>query len=102
MTRPKPNKISLKEASSSIAKPGFIITTSIDQWDKLLEEALRELNIEKRVVHTETRPHIYSLLQEELEDETANRNSSNDLRIAETVLTQIELSYTEEAESDHN
>ena len=68
---------------------------------RLVEEALRELNNEKRVVHTETRPHIYSFPQDEPGDETAGRNSIYDLRNAEssdTPLTQQELSYTEEAD----
>ncbi len=35
MTRPKLNQISLKGIFS---KPGFVITMSIGQWDKFLEE----------------------------------------------------------------
>ena len=65
---------------------------------RFTEEALRKLNDEKQVVHTQTRPHIYSLPQDEPEDETANRNTNNDLRNAESQVepTQTELSYIEE------
>lgn len=41
MKRPKLNQIPLKIAMQWIttnAKPGFVITMSIDQWDKFLEE----------------------------------------------------------------
>lgn len=39
MIRPKLNQISLEEAYKNFGKPGFIITMSIGQWDKFLEEA---------------------------------------------------------------
>lgn len=51
---------------------------------RFTEEALRELNDEKLVTHTQTRPHIYSLPQDKPEDETADRNTNNEMRNAES------------------
>ncbi len=39
MKRPKLNPISLSEAYKTLGKPSFVITMSIGQWDKFLEEA---------------------------------------------------------------
>ncbi len=68
------------------------------------EQALKELNDEERVTHTESKPHVYSLVvQSQPINDSANRNTNNDLRNAETSdkPTQTELSYIEEAENDH-
>ena len=64
------------------------------------EQALKELNDEERVTHTDSKPHVYSLVvQSQPINDSANRNTNNDLRNAEPGLTQAELSYTEEAEA---
>jgi len=39
MIRPKLDQISLEEIFRPMGKPGFIITMSVGQWDKFLEEA---------------------------------------------------------------
>lgn len=39
MKRPKLNPTSLSEAYETFSKPGFVITMSVGQWDKFLEEA---------------------------------------------------------------
>ncbi len=67
------------------------------------EQALKELNDEERVTHTESKPHTYSLVvQKQPTNDSTNRNTNNDLRNAESDLTQTELQYTEEADREHN
>lgn len=68
------------------------------------EQALKELYDEERVTHTESKPHVYSLVvQNQPVNDSANRNTNNDLRNAEsTKSTQTELSYSEEADREHN
>jgi hypothetical protein len=65
------------------------------------EQALKELNDEERVTHTESKPHVYSLVaQSQSINDSANRNTNNDLRNAEPGLTQTELSYQEEVSDE--
>lgn len=67
------------------------------------EQALRELNDEELVIHSESKPHVYSLvIQSQPVNGSANRNAIYDLQNAEPGLTQTELKYTKEAENDHS
>lgn len=38
MIRPKLDKIRLEEGFKAFGRPGFVITMSVGQWDKFLEE----------------------------------------------------------------
>jgi KaiC/GvpD/RAD55 family RecA-like ATPase len=63
---------------------------------RLVEEALKGLKAQKLIVHTSTKPHIYSLVIDEPVEDSANRNGIYEVQSAET-LTQPELLYREEA-----
>lgn len=65
--------------------------------ERLVDQALRELNKEELVIHTTSKPHIYSLAKENSED-FASRNDIYDLQNAGTVLTHSELLFREEAD----
>lgn len=66
------------------------------------EQALKELLEDNLVIHTKTRPNVYSLVVQDqsADEDSANRNGIYDLRNAESKVepTQTELPYTEETE----
>ena len=64
---------------------------------RLVEDALTELNNEKRIIHTTTKPHIYSLPNNEPIEDSADRNTIYDLRNAESP-TQAGLNFEEESD----
>lgn len=65
--------------------------------ERFVETALKELTDKSLVTHTTSKPHIYSLVNKDTVDDSANRNGIYGLRNAES-LTQAEISYSEEAD----
>ncbi|MBI1863842.1 AAA family ATPase [Candidatus Woesebacteria bacterium] len=58
---------------------------------RLVESALKELTNEGEVIHTKSKPHIYSLAKNESTNDSANRNGIYELRNAESKVKQTEL-----------
>lgn len=65
---------------------------------RTVEQALKELHLVGEVTHTDSKPHIYSLVKDQAQEDSANRNTIYDLRNAELQIkpNQTELSYIEE------
>ncbi len=53
---------------------------------RLAEEALKGLSNQKLIIHTSTRPHIYSLVIDEPVEDSANRNGIYGVQSAETLI----------------
>ena len=91
----QPEKLKLDEAKEAILAllegESFNRKEVIDQvveseicGTRTVEEALKVLVYEKKITHTKTKPHIYSLIDSSEED-PANRNSIYKLRDAESL-----------------
>lgn len=91
-------------AEEDIKRPDIIEQLDAEEICKsrIAEQALTELVAEKVIKHTTSKPHVYSLVENQTPSDSANRNSIYSLRIAESKVepTQTEISYVEEAQGE--